>query len=106
MEIKEIPKDFNYDITPTLYGMLLSVTVEKPDIDDYIKGEEVKGCQAPFEDFIYNWGFTSRGGMLITVRVDNHLGAVDLPKIERDENEDFLLRWAFEEETGINESSF
>ena len=29
----EVPEDFNYDITPTPYGMSLSVTIEKPDAE-------------------------------------------------------------------------
>ena len=30
----EVPEDFNYDITPTSYGMSLSVTIEKPYVEN------------------------------------------------------------------------
>lgn len=51
----EVPEDFVYNITPTPYGMSLSVTIEKPN---------------------------------------------------RDENEDFLLRWALDDDFCIDEDHF
>lgn len=40
----EVPEDFIYDLTPTLYGILLSVTIEKPSRDEN-------------EEFLLEWAF-------------------------------------------------